>query len=136
MNIIIVGAGNIGSLLAQTICNLGHKVTIIEKNFASSLPRGRVNSGVLNVIHSDGSTASAMIEADVANAEVFIAATGKDSLNGLTAQKAKTIFGIEQVMTVVKDPDAKNLYDSLGITTINQAALASNQLAEFLTQES
>jgi hypothetical protein len=39
-------------------------------------------------------------------------------------------------MTVVKDPDAKNLYDSLGITTINQAALASNQLAEFLTQES
>ena len=138
MNIIIVGAGNIGSLLAQTISNLGHKVTIIEKNFeaASSLPRGRVNSGVLKVIHSDGSTASAMIEADVANAEVFIAATGKDSLNGLTAQKAKTIFGIEQVMTVVKDPDAKNLYDSLGITTINQAALASNQLAEFLTQES
>lgn len=138
MNIIIVGAGNIGSLLAQTICNLGHKVTIIEKNFeaASSLPRGRVNSGVLKVIHSDGSTASAMIEAGVANAKVFIAATGKDSLNGLTAQKAKTIFGIEQVMTVVKDPDAKNLYDSLGITTINQAALASNQLAEFLTQES
>ena len=138
MNIIIVGAGTIGSLLAQTISNLGHKVTIIEKNFkaASSLPRGRVNSGVLKVIHSDGSTASAMIEADVANAEVFIAATGKDSLNGLTAQKAKTIFGIEQVMTVVKDPDAKNLYDSLGITTINQAALASNQLAEFLTQES
>ena len=138
MNIIIVGAGNIGSLLAQTISNLGHKVTIIEKNFkaASSLPRGPVNSGVIKVIHSDGSTASAMIEADVANAEVFIAATGKDSLNGLTAQKAKTIFGIEQVMTVVKDPDAKNLYDSLGITTINQAALASNQLAEFLTQES
>ena len=138
MNIIIVGAGNIGSLLAQTISTLGHKVTIIEKNFeaASSFPRGRVNSGVLKIIHSDGSTASAMIEADVANAEVFIAATGKDSLNGLTAQKAKTIFGIEQVMTVVKDPDAKNLYDSLGITTINQAALASNQLAEFLTQES
>lgn len=46
------------------------------------------------------------------------------------------IFGIEQVMTVVKDPDTKNLYDSLGITTINQAALVSNQLAEFVTQES
>ena len=138
MNIIIVGAGNIGSLLAQTISTLGHKVTIIEKNFgaASSLPRGRVNSGLLKVVPSDGSTASAMIAADIANADVFIAATGKDSLNGLTAQKAKMIFGIEQVMTVVKDPDTKNLYDSLGITTINQAALASNQLAEFLTQES
>ena len=138
MNVIIVGAGNLGSSLAQKISDLGHQVTVIEKNFgaASSLPRGRVNSGLLKVIHSDGSTASAMIEANIANADVFIAATGKDSLNGLTAQKAKMIFGIEQVMTVVKDPDTKNLYDSLGITTINQAALVSNQLAEFVTQES
>ena len=138
MNVIIVGAGNLGSSLAQKISDLGHQVTIIEKNFgaASSLPRGRINSGLLKVIHSDGSTASAMIEADIANADVFVAATGKDALTGLTAQKAKTIFGIKQVMTVVKDPDAKNLYDSLGITTINQAALVSNQLAEFVTQES
>ena len=104
MNVIIVGAGNLGSSLAQKISDLGHQVTIIEKNFgaASSLPRGRINSGLLKVIHSDGSTTSAMIEADIANADVFIAATGKDSLNGLTAQKAKMIFGIEQVMTVVK----------------------------------
>ena len=138
MNVIIVGAGNLGSSLAQKISDLGHQVTIIEKNFGavSSLPRRRMKSGLLKVIHSDGSTASAMIEADIANTDVFIAATGKDSLNGLTAQKAKMIFGIEQVMTVVKDPDTKNLYDSLGITTINQAALVSNQLAEFVTQES
>ena len=120
MNVIIVGAGNLGASLAQAISDLGHKVTIIENNFkaASSLPRGLVNSGVLKVIHSDGSTASAMIEAGITNTEVFIAATGKDSLKGLTAQKAKTIFGVEQVMAIVKDPDAKNLYDSLGITTI------------------
>ena len=138
MNVIIVGAGNLGSSLAQKISDLGHKVTIIEKNFgaASSLPPGRINSGLIKVIHSDGSTTSAMIQADIANADVLIAATGKDSLNGLTAQKAKMIFGIEQVMTVVKDPDTKNLYDSLGITTINQTALVSNQLAEFVTQES
>ena len=138
MNVIIVGAGNLGSSLAQKISDLGHQVTIIEKNFGavSSLPRRRMKSGLLKVIHSDGSTTSAMIEADIANADIFIAATGKDALNGLTAQKAKMIFGIEQVMTVVKDPDTKNLYDSLGITTINQAALVSNQLAEFVTQES
>ena len=42
----------------------------------------------------------------------------------------------EKLLEKVKDPDAKNLYDSLGITTINQAALVSNQLAEFVTQES
>ena len=90
MNVIIVGAGNLGSSLAQKISDLGHQVTIIEKNFGavSSLPRRRMNSGLLKVIHSDGSTTSAMIEADIANADVFIAATGKDSLNGLTAQKA------------------------------------------------
>jgi Trk K+ transport system NAD-binding subunit len=78
-----------------------------------------------------------MIEAGIANADVFIAATGKDSLNGLAAQRAKTIFRVDQVMTAVKDAAARSLYDSLGIITIDKTAIASEQLAELMpkTQE-
>lgn len=137
MNVIIVGAGNLGSSLARKLSDLGHRVTVIEKNpkAVGLLPRGRVDSGAMTVIHRDGSTGPAMIEAGIANADVFIAATGKDSLNGLAAQRAKTIFQVEQVMTAVKDEGARSLYDSLGITTINKAALASDQLVDLLTQE-
>lgn len=137
MNIIIVGAGHLGSSLARKLSDLGHRITVIEKNpkSISLLPRGRVDSGVVAVIHRDGSTGAAMIEADIANADVFIAATGKDSLNGLAAQRAKTIFQVEEVMTAVKDEGARTLYDSLGITVINKSSLAGDQLINLLIEE-
>lgn len=137
MNIIIVGAGHLGSSLARKLSDLGHRITVIEKNpkSISLLPRGRVDSGVVTVIHRDGSTGAAMIEADIANADVFIAATGKDSLNGLAAQRAKTIFQVEEVMTAVKDEGARTLYDSLGITVINKSSLAGDQLINLLIEE-
>ena len=137
MNVIIVGAGNLGSSLARKLSDLGHRITVIEKNpkSVSLLPRGRVDSGAMTIIHRDGSTGPAMIEAGIENADVFIAATGKDSLNGLAAQRAKTIFRVEEVMIAVKDEGARTLYDSLGITTINKAALASDQLVALLNED-
>ena len=129
-----MGAGNLGSSLARKLSDMGHKITVIENNprAVSRLPRGRVDSGAMTVVHRDGSTGAAMIEAGIADADVFIAATGKDSLNGLAAQRAKTVFRVDRVMTAVKDEAARSLYDSLGIITINKTALASDQLAELM----
>lgn len=137
MNVIIVGAGNLGSSLARKLSDLGHRITVVEKNpkAVSLLPRGRVDSGAMTIIHRDGSTGSAMIEAGISDADVFIAATGKDSLNGLAAQRAKTIFRVEEVMAAVKDDGARTLYDSLGISTINKASLASDQMVSMLVEE-
>jgi len=134
MNVIIMGAGNLGSSLARKLSDMGHKITVIENNprAMSRLPRGRVDSGAMTVVHRDGSTGAAMIEAGIADADVFIAATGKDSLNGLAAQRAKTVFRVNRVMTAVKDEAARSLYDSLGIITIDKTALASDQLAELM----
>lgn len=134
MNVIIMGAGNLGSSLARKLSDMGHRITVIENNprAMSRLPRGRVDSGAMTVVHRDGSTGAAMIEAGIADADVFIAATGKDSLNGLAAQRAKTVFRVDRVMTAVKDEAARSLYDSLGIITINKTALASDQLAELM----
>lgn len=137
MNVIIVGSGNLGSSLARKLSDLGHRITVVEKNpkAVSVLPRGRIDSGAMTVIHRDGTTGSAMLEAGIADADVFIAATGKDSLNGLAAQRAKTIYRVNEVMTAVKDEGARSLYVSLGITTINKAALSSDELVKLLSGE-
>jgi Trk K+ transport system NAD-binding subunit len=89
----------------------------------------------MTIIHRDGATGAGMLEAGISDADVFIAATGKDSLNGLAAQRAKLIFRVENVMTVVRDEGARTLYDSLGISTINKADLASDELVNMLTEE-
>ena len=132
MNVIIVGAGDLGAALARKLSAAGHRITVIENNpqAVSGLPRGRVDSGAMTVVLRNGATGAAMIEAGIADADVFIAATGKDSLNGLAAQRAKTVFRVDRVMTAVKGEAARSLYDSLGIITIDKTALASDQLAE------
>ena len=137
MNVIIVGAGHIGSSLAHKLSDLGHRVTVIERDSkaVSLLARDRGDSDAITIIHRDGSTGPGMLECGISNSDVFIAATGKDSLNGLAAQRAKTIFGVEKVMAVVADEGAKILYDSLGISTINKATLASDRLVSILTEE-
>jgi len=137
MNVIIVGAGNIGSSLTSKLSDLGHRITVIERNSkaVSLVPRGRVDSGAITVIHRDGSTGAGMLEGGISDADVFIAATGKDSLNGLAAQRAKTIFGVAKVMAVVADDDTRILYESLGISTINKATLASDRLVSVLIEE-
>jgi len=137
MNVIIVGAGNLGSSLARKLSDQGHRITVIEKDpkAVSLLPRGRVDSGAMTIIHRDGATGAGMLEAGISDADVFIAATGKDSLNGLAAQRAKLIFRVENVVTVVRDEGARTLYDSLGISTINKADLASDELVNMLTEE-
>ena len=137
MNVIIVGAGNIGSSLTRKLSDLGHRITVIERNSkaVSLIPRGRLDSGAITVIHRDGSTGPGMLEGGISDADVFIAATGKDSLNGLAAQRAKTIFGVEKVMAVVAGEGARILYESLGISTINKATLASDRLVSDLTEE-
>ena len=137
MNVIIFGAGNIGSSLARTLSDLGHRITVIEKNSKaiSLLPHVQVDSGAITVIHRDGATGVAMLEAEITNADVFIAATGKDSLNGLVAQRAKTIFNVEKVVAVVKDESARILYDSLGISTIDKTTIVSDRLISDLIEE-
>ena len=137
MNVIIFGAGNIGSALARKLSDLGHRITVIEKSSKaiSQLPHVQIDSGAITVIHRDGATGVAMLEAEITNADVFIAATGKDSLNGLVAQRAKTIFNVEKVMTIVKDESARILYDSLGISTIDKTTIVSDRVISDLIEE-
>ena len=137
MNVIIFGAGNIGSALAHKLSDLGHRITVIEKSSKaiSQLPHVQIDSGAITVIHRDGATGVAMLEAEITNADVFIAATGKDSLNGLVAQRAKTIFNVEKVMTIVKDESARILYDSLGISTIDKTTIVSDRVISDLIEE-
>ena len=64
MNVIIVGAGNLGSSLARKLSDDGHRITVIENDprAVSRLPRGRVDSGAMTVVPRDGPTGTATLE--------------------------------------------------------------------------
>jgi len=137
MNAIIVGSGNVGSRLSRQLTDRGHQVVVLDINADAlrNLPRGRVDSGIIQVLVRDGSLSSSLVEAGITNAEALVAATGIDPLNGLIAQKAKEMFNVAKVVTAVKDTALHSMYESMGIETVKRSESVAGQLMQSITGE-
>ena len=73
MKIIVMGCGRVGSQVSQLLARLGHQVTVIDHD-ANALARlGPDFKG--RIVHGIGFDRSVLLEADVPNAEAFIAQT-------------------------------------------------------------
>lgn len=79
MNVIVVGAGEVGYHIAERLSREGHDVTVIEKN----RDKAQVLKAKLNALVVRGSAASAEVlkEAGIDEAELFIAVTDQDEVN-------------------------------------------------------
>ena len=90
MNIVIAGAGEIGSNLAIRLTAEGHNVSIIEKD-----PEASRKMEILDVLTVTGSASDPekLREAGIAEADSFIAVTGSDEANliGCTLAKFRVI---------------------------------------------
>ena len=71
-------------------------MTIIEKSLKqlARLPQSLVEDGTISFVNGDGATTHALRQAEIEEADTFVAITGSDTLNGLAAQKAQEIFGV------------------------------------------
>ena len=87
MKIVIAGAGKVGFTVARRLCEAGHDITLIDTN--RELLENASNA--MDVMGVCGSCAapSVLREAEIAEAEVFIAATGNDEANLVSCQFAR-----------------------------------------------
>lgn len=87
MYIVIGGAGEIGYRVAETLCNEGNDVVVIEKN-----PETYERMDSLDVLVVKGNAASpkTLSEAGIEKADMFIGVTGVDEINMLACIIAKT----------------------------------------------
>ncbi|MEE9295480.1 MAG: Trk system potassium transporter TrkA [Phycisphaerae bacterium] len=89
MNIVIGGAGSVGRHLAEVLAVAGNNVTIIDSDPATLQSLGdELDVGTLRANCAHG---SALREAGVADADMFIAATNNDEVNLLSASVAKLL---------------------------------------------
>ncbi|MCI0682455.1 MAG: Trk system potassium transporter TrkA [Gemmataceae bacterium] len=79
MNVIVVGAGEVGFHIADRLSKEGHNVTVIEK----SAEKERVLKAKLNalVVRGSGAGAETLEQAGIGSAELFIAVTNQDEVN-------------------------------------------------------
>ena len=87
MNIIIVGAGEIGRHLAAELSAGGHRVSVVEKDAAVA---AQLESHVdAKVIHGNGSSVSDLVEAGVGDCELMLAMTSSNTANLVACSMAK-----------------------------------------------
>ncbi len=95
MDIIIVGAGEIGRYLATELSSAQHSISVIEQDAQLAAELEQVVDA--KVIHGDGSKASTLIEANVEQCKLFIALTNDNTVNLVSCSMAKSM-GVNEVL--------------------------------------
>tara|TARA_B100001093_G_scaffold118170_1_gene110705 strand:+ start:5600 stop:6949 length:1350 start_codon:yes stop_codon:yes gene_type:complete len=130
-NVMILGAGRIGSKLARDLSSEGLNIKIIEINEskANQLAEELSNVMMLNV---DGRNVDLLVEENLQNMDAFISTTGNSETNIMSCLMAKS-KKIKKTIALVDNMDYFNLSHSIGIDTlINKKLLAANDIFRFV----
>ncbi len=115
MRIVIVGAGQVGTHLAERLAVEGQDVIVIESDEARA---AEVQENVdCLVVHGNGSSPTVLEEAGIKDAGMFIAVTSSDAVNVL-ANEAATRAGVPLTIARVEDPSLKDGLERLGVDVI------------------
>ena len=107
MRIAIAGAGNVGRSIASELIGNGHQVMLIERQPRQLRPE-RVPEA--EWVLADACEVSSLEEADVANCDVVVAATGDDKANLVCSLLAKTEFAVTRVVARVNRAENEWLF--------------------------
>lgn len=103
MNIIILGAGQVGGTLAENLASEANDITIIDTDAA----RLRELADRLDIRTLDGpaSNPSMLAQAGARDADMLIAVTNSDEVNMIACQVAHTIFNIPTKIARIREHD-------------------------------
>jgi trk system potassium uptake protein TrkA len=109
MRVVVTGGGAIGSHLSVDLVSRGHEVTLIEQT-AELVEELRGWANGVDVRVGDACEPWVLEEAQLASADVVVAATGDDEDNLVTSLLAKTEFAVPRVLARVNHPENEWLF--------------------------
>lgn len=134
MKIIIVGCGNVGTTLAEQLSSEGHDITVIDTR-EQLVKDVSAAFDVLGIV-GNGASFNVQSEADIGNADLFVAVTGADELNllcCLIARKAGGCHTIARVSNPVYSNEIGFIKEELGLSMIiNPQQTAAREMARML----
>ncbi len=126
MNIVILGCGRVGALLAMQLDNAGHAVTILDSSSDSFQRLDPEFKG--EKVTGNGVDEEVLRRARVENADAFIAVTNGDNRNIMASQMAKKLFNVKKVLCRIYDPLRESTYRELGLETFCPTVAGANIL--------
>ncbi len=133
MYVIIVGAGRVGTNLSRSLIREGLNVTIIDNNPATCEEAAEIDD--LMVINGDAASVQILEEADISDAQVFVAATGDDKTNLLSAALSLNYDNIQKRIVRVNELEHESAFKNIGIdTTVSPEASVATYLERLITR--
>jgi trk system potassium uptake protein TrkA len=116
MNVVIVGCGRVGALLATNLAAKAHNVTVIDLSAESfnRLPQEFTGRTVLG----SGTDIDVQRRAGVEHADALIACTPGDNRNIAACQIAREMFEVPKVVARINDPLREKIFRDLGLQTV------------------
>ena len=110
MKVVVTGGGAVGRHLSVDLHDRGHDVTLIEQDRETADKLRDFAPGV-SIVNGDACEPWVLEEADLAKAEVVVAATGDDEDNLVTSLLAKQEFAVPRVLARVNHPKNEWLFN-------------------------
>lgn len=132
MDIVIVGCGRYGSLLANRLSHIGHSIVIIDRREDAFKALSAEFSGF--TITGDASELSVLHMAKMDEADCLLSMCNEDTLNLMVSQTAKYVFGVSKVIARVYEPSYEPIFRKFGIAIISPIQLALEALLKALEQ--
>ncbi len=132
MRAVIVGCGKTGADIAVALSEAGYLALILDTAISAFdlLPPGLIEEGDIRPILGDGTLESDLRRASAQDAAVFIAVSGNDPANALSAQIAHHVLHIPKVICRLNDPVMKEMYEGLELTTVSPTGLVRDLIID------
>jgi len=130
-NVVILGGGRIGFLVAEGLHKHGISVKVIEKDTSRGEEIAAKLEGAV-VVQGDGTDRDFLIEQGVPSADAFVATTESDELNILCGLLAKSL-GVPRSVIVTNKPGYISLAKAIGINIVSSPPLLiAGKIAHFV----
>ena len=126
MRIIIVGAGAVGSYLAERLSSEGQDVVVIEENERRANEfQGQIDALVM---HGNGASTQTLEAAGVVDSDLLIAVSDSDGANVLACHTGKQL-GVKTTIARIENPEIREGADRLGVdVVIDPSATAAEEM--------
>jgi trk system potassium uptake protein TrkA len=129
MYVVIMGGGKVGFNLASFLISDGHDVTLIESN--ESLYNNIASELDALVIFGNGTDIKTLEEANIKDADVFVAATGHDESNLMACVLVKE-YNVPKIIARVNDHNHEAAYKKIGVDAVISPELTAASYLEKL----
>jgi trk system potassium uptake protein TrkA len=132
-DIVIVGCGRLGSMLANQLSAQGRSVVVVDRDETAFRNLSTEFSG-FQVI-GDAAELAVLQQARIDQADCLLAVTRHDNVNLMAAQVARTVFGVPKVIARVFSPSREAVYRQFEIETVSPTRLTADAFLSALEEQ-